>query len=109
RLRVRCAMRLDVRSAPYLLLLQMRSAVICTRHERRARHEYCAERSDRIASAPHAGRIVWRSDDHEVVVHDLDALSGMTCSNESRLGSGSVDEEHVCITAPGDLQRLSAP
>ena len=55
-----------------------------------------------------ASRIRRRTDDHEVVVHDVVALGGETGGEELLLGGRRVNQEHVGVLGLAELDRLTA-
>ena len=48
-----------------------------------------------------------RPDDDEVVVHHVVALGGKALGEEFLLGRPVVDEHHVGVAAPADVERLT--
>jgi hypothetical protein len=80
--------------------------LVAARHEGRLGGGDLAQRLQRVL-ARGLRRVVSRSDDDEVVVHDRGALHPVSVGDEFLLRRLIVDEDHVGIAAPRHVQRLA--
>jgi hypothetical protein len=83
---------------PQRQLLRVRAGFVSARDERAA----CRNRAHGVGggrTAPHACRIVRRTDDDEVVVHDATTVHEIARIDEALLGLGGMDEHGVGIAA----------
>jgi len=87
----------------------MRAGVIAPRDERRLRRRDLAQRVDDVLVAGDVRRIGLRTDDDEVVVHDVEALHALPFGHEFVFGVPVVHENHVGIAPPSDVERLAGP
>jgi hypothetical protein len=65
------------------------------------------ESKDDIPAAGHVRRIGPRADQHEVVVHHLEAPHAVALGDEFLLERPGMDQDHVGIAAPAHLERLA--
>jgi hypothetical protein len=66
-----------------------------------------AKCGDRILAARDAGRIGFRPDEHEIVVHHFVAAQAVTFGDKSFLEGLGVNEHHVGVAAPTHVERLA--
>ena len=59
------------------------------------------------APAAEAGRVIGRTDDDKVVVHDILAASAVSVGHKGILASASVHQQHVSVAVHAELQRLT--
>ena len=65
------------------------------------------QRVDDVLVAGDVCRIALRTDDDEIVVHDVEAHHAMSFSHELVFGWPVVNEDHVRITPPPDVECLA--
>ena len=85
----------------------MRAAAVAARDERRLRGLDSAHRSEDVLAAADLGRIAFRTDQHEIVVHDRIALDAFAFGHELLLGGTIMDEHDISIATPADVERLA--
>ncbi|MHC2682121.1 hypothetical protein ACVJDU_003685 [Bradyrhizobium diazoefficiens] len=66
-----------------------------------------AQRVSDVLAAANSRRIALRPDDDEVVVHDVETLHALPFGHELVFGGPVMDEHHVGIASPPDIQRLA--
>ena len=84
----------------------MRAALVAARGERRLRRLDLLQRRDDVLAAADLRRIGLRPDQHEVVVHHLEALHAVAFGDELLLERLGVHEHHVGVAAPAHVERL---
>ena len=85
----------------------MGAGAVAARDERRGLLFDRAQRRDDVR-ALHAGGIVLRPDQHEVVVHDGIALHPEAFGEEFFFRGLGMDEHHVGVAAPSGVERLAS-
>ena len=94
-----CLVEVDAGGLPQLELGDVRAALVAARGERRLRGLDLLQRLDDVLAAGDLGRIGLRPDQHEVVVHHLEALDAVALGDEFLLGGLGVHEDHVGVAA----------
>ena len=91
---------------PQRKLGRMRAGLVAARDERRA---LCLIVFSAVSMSlpPTPRRIALRPDQHEIVVHDVEALHAKAFGEELLLRRLGVHEHHVGVAAPRDIERLS--
>ena len=92
------AIRVHASIFPDLELLLVRAGVIATGHEGRAALGDLGECFGSGRAIGNASRVVGRADDHEVVVHERDALDAITGIDEFFFARLRMNEQQVRIT-----------
>src|SRR5690606_38665735 len=85
---------------------RVRAALVRARDERGFCALDLAEGLEHVLAPGDAGRVGFRADDHEVVVHHLLALDAVALRDELLLLARVVHEHHVGVASPPDGERL---
>ena len=96
----------DLRLAPQLELLAVGARIVAARGERGAGAGDRHEARDRIVGAGDLGRVRGGTDDHEVVVHEVESLDAEPVGDERFLGGLRVHEQHVSVAVARVAKRL---
>src|SRR6185503_16767387 len=97
----------DAGGRPQIHLGNVRAAAVAARDERRARVLDLAQRFGRIGSVHDPGRVCFRPDDDEVVVHDGEAPHALTLAQEFLLGRLRMYEHDVRVASTREVERLA--
>ena len=92
--------------SPERPLLPVRTRIVAARRERGTGTGDPPQARYRVAHAGDAGRIRGGADDHEVVVHEIEALDAEPVRDERLLGRLRVHEQHVRVAVARVADRL---
>jgi hypothetical protein len=85
----------------------MRAALVAARHERRLRAGDLPQRVGDVLAAGDLRGVGLRSDQDEVVVHDVAPVDARAFGDELVLGGTIVHEHDVRVAAAADVERLA--
>ena len=85
----------------------VRAALVAARDERRLRVGNALQRGRDVLAAGDLRGIGLRSDQHEVVVHDVAPIDAGAFGDELVLGRAIVHEHDVGVAATADVERLA--
>src|SRR3954463_5913318 len=85
----------------------MRTRAIAARDEWRVGRRDLAQRADDVLVAGDVRGIALGPDDHEIVVHDVEALHALSFGHELVLGRTVMNEHDIGVTPPADVERLA--
>src|SRR6185503_8347770 len=97
----------DAGRLPDLELCEMGPAPVAARHERRPRRADFAERFERVLAAAHFRRVGFRTDQDEVVVHDVLPLHAEALGEEPLFQRSGMNENDVGVAATPHVERLA--
>ena len=92
---------------PEFLLLGVGAGVVAAGDEGGFGVGNALQRLGRALAAHHAGRIVGRADDDEVVVHDVLAAHAVAGVHERVFAGAGMDQQHVGVAVLAQLERLA--
>ncbi len=85
----------------------MGAGMIAARDERRLGRRDLSHGLDDVLVAGDVRGIALRTDDDEVVVHDVEALHALAFRHELVLRGTVMHEDNVCVTPTSNIQRLT--
>ncbi len=97
----------DAGALPKLQLSLVRTRIIAARGERRLGRGNRLQGCGSILRARHFGRVACRTDDDEVIVHDVEALDAATLGNKFFFGRFGVHQKDVAIAVRRILDGLA--
>ncbi len=100
-----CALRLRAGVLPVGLFHLMGTRLVAPGHELRPARSDLLHRCGDVLAAANARRVRFRTDDDEVVVHDVLAHRAVTRRHELVLERTRVDEQHVGVAVLAELER----
>ena len=97
----------DAGVLPKAQLRLVGAGAVAARHERYAGLGDLAEGCGDVLLVADVRGVGGRPDDHEIIIHDVEALHAEAFRHEFFFRRPVVDERHVGVPAPADVERLA--